>query len=142
MTASTHRSKRFLEQLQPLFVQILEYACGLGIFKLGDISIDGTKIQANGSKHKAMSWEYACQLEVQLKAEVEALLHKAQTEPGETFRDIDIPQEIQRRQERRRQNWGAQSRAVQACPSKIRAGASRVRSQNERAQRQRRGAGS
>ena len=92
--------KRFLEKLAPLFVQILEYACGLGIFKLGDISIDGTKIQANGSKHKAMSWEYACQIEVQLKAEVEALLHKAQTEPGETFRDIDIPQEIQRRQER------------------------------------------
>jgi transposase len=118
--------KRFLEKLAPLFVQIWEYACELGSFKLGDISMDGTKIQANGSKHKAMSWEYACQLEVQLKAEVEASLHKAQTEPGETFRDIDIPPEIQRRQERRHQDWGAQSRAGKACPSKIRAGASRV----------------
>ena len=58
--------KRFLDQLQPLFVQILEYAWSLGIFKLGDISIDGTKIQANASKHKAMSWEYAQKLEVQL----------------------------------------------------------------------------
>ncbi len=38
--------KRFLVQLPSLFVQILEYACHLGIFKLGDISIDGTKIQA------------------------------------------------------------------------------------------------
>ncbi len=38
--------QRFLGQLQPLFVQILEYAYSLGIFKLGDISIDGTKIQA------------------------------------------------------------------------------------------------
>ncbi len=92
--------QRFLEQLQPLFVQILEYACRLGIFKLGDISIDGSKIEANASKHKAMSWEYACKLEVQLQAEVEALWHKSQTETGESFRDIDIPQEIQRRQER------------------------------------------
>ncbi len=92
--------KRFLGQLQPLFVQILVYAGSLGIFKLGDISIDGTKIQANASKHKAMSWEYANKLEVQLQAEVEALLHKSQTEAGESFRDIDIPQEVQRRQER------------------------------------------
>ncbi len=92
--------KRFLEQLQPLFVQILEYAWSLGIFKLGDISIDGTKIQANASKHKAMSWEYAQKLEVQLQAEVETLLHKSQTEAGESFRDIDIPQEVQRREER------------------------------------------
>lgn len=86
--------KRFLEQLQPLFVQILESACSLGIFKLGDISIDGSKIQANASKHKAMSWEYANKLEVQLQAEVSALLHKSQTEVGESFRDIDIPQEL------------------------------------------------
>ncbi len=39
--------RRFLEQLSPLFIGILKYACGLGIFKLGDISIDGVKIKAN-----------------------------------------------------------------------------------------------
>ena len=92
--------KRFLVQLPSLFVQILEYACHLGIFKLGDISIDGTKIQANASKHKAMSWEYANKLEVQLLAEVETLLQKSQTEAGESFGDIDMPQEIQRREDR------------------------------------------
>ncbi len=92
--------KRFLNQLEPLFVEILEYACGLGIFKLGDISIDGTKIKANASKHKAMSWDYACKLETQLQAEVAKLLEQSQTEVGETFRDIDIPQEIQRREQR------------------------------------------
>ncbi len=92
--------KRFLKELEPLFVQILEYAWTLGIFKLGDISIDGTKIEANASKHKAMSWEYACKLEVQLQAEVAVLWHKSQTEAGESFCDIDIPQEIHRRQER------------------------------------------
>ncbi len=47
-----------------------------------------------------MSWEYAQKLEVQLQAEVETLLHKSQTEAGESFRDIDISQEVQRREER------------------------------------------
>ncbi len=92
--------KRFLTDLKPLFVQILEYACGLGIFRLGDISIDGVKIKANASKHKAMSWEYACQLEVQLKGEVEELLRKVETEEGQSGRDIDIPKELQYRKER------------------------------------------
>ena len=92
--------KRFLGQLQPLFVQILEYAYKLGIFKLGDISMDGTKIQANASKHKAMSWEYANKLEAQLQAEVETLFERAHREQGEDFCDIDIPLEVQRRQDR------------------------------------------
>jgi hypothetical protein len=73
--------RRFLEQLSPLFVEILEYACGLGIFNLGDISIDGVKIKANASKHKAMSWDYACQLEEQLQQEVATM--ECQSRKGE-----------------------------------------------------------
>ncbi len=92
--------KRFLEQLSPLFVEILEYACSLGIFKLGDISIDGVKIKANASKHKAMSWDYACKLEEQLKQEVVTLFAKAENESGPGEPEIDIPQELQRRQVR------------------------------------------
>jgi transposase len=92
--------KRFLGQLSPLFVEILEYACGLGIFKLGEISIDGVKIKANASKHKAMSWEYACKLEEQLKQEVATLLGKAESENSRGEPEIDIPQELQRRQAR------------------------------------------
>ncbi len=92
--------KRFLEQLSPLFVEILEYACSLGIFQLGDISIDGVKIKANASKHKAMSWDYAGKLEEQLKGEVAALLAKAENDSGEGEPEIDIPQELQRRQAR------------------------------------------
>jgi len=61
--------QRFLTQLGPLFVEILAYASGLGIFKVGEISLDGVKIEANASKHKAMSWDYACKLEAQLKEE-------------------------------------------------------------------------
>lgn len=92
--------KRFLKQMPALFAQILEYACSLGIFKLGDISIDGSKFKANASKHKAMSWDYACKIEEQLKGEVEALMGKAESELGTSSRDIDIPQELQRREER------------------------------------------
>ncbi len=92
--------KRFLGQLSPLFVEILEYACSLGIFKLGDISIDGVKIKANASKHKAMSWQYACKLEEQLKQEVAILLAKAESENGQGEPEIDIPQELQRREAR------------------------------------------
>ena len=92
--------KRFLKQLSPLFVEILEYACRLGIFKLGEISIDGVKIKANASKHKAMSWDYACKLEEQLKQEVATLLTKAESESSQGGPEIDIPQELERRQAR------------------------------------------
>jgi len=53
-----------------------------GFLKLGDVSIDGTKIEANASKHKAMSWAYAEKLEETLRAEVQTLLQRAETEGG------------------------------------------------------------
>jgi hypothetical protein len=86
--------------LESLFVQILRIAHGLGILKLGDVSIDGTKIQANASKHKAMSWEYAEKLEETLRAEVQTLLQRAETEGGPGSKDIDLPAELKRREER------------------------------------------
>jgi transposase len=92
--------QRCLTQMPSLFVQILEYACGLGIFKLGEISIDGTKIKANASQHKALSWEYACKLETQLQGEVATLLAKAASDLGPQGRDIDMPQEVERRSAR------------------------------------------
>ncbi|MCK5354673.1 MAG: transposase, partial [Methyloprofundus sp.] len=49
--------KRFLSELGELFVMLLQIAHNMKIFKLGDIYIDGTKIKANASKHKAMSWK-------------------------------------------------------------------------------------
>ena len=59
--------KRFINKFKHVFIQILEIAVEMGILKLGDISIDGTKIHANASKHKAMSWKYANKLEAQLR---------------------------------------------------------------------------
>jgi transposase len=49
--------KRFLEELKPLFAQILMIAQTIGIAKLGQVALDGTKVKANASKHKALSWE-------------------------------------------------------------------------------------
>ena len=55
--------KRFLPELGGLFVQILQIAHQLDFLKIGSVSLDGTKIKANASKHKAMSWKYADKLE-------------------------------------------------------------------------------
>jgi transposase len=92
--------QRFLPQVEPLFVQLLRIAHDLGILKLGDVSIDGTKIQANASKHKAMSWAYAEKLEETLRAEVQTLLQRAEAEAGLGSKEIDLPAELKRREDR------------------------------------------
>jgi transposase len=99
-TIATFR-KRFLNQLQPLFVQILMIAREMGLLKLGKVSLDGTKIKANASKHRAMSWKHACKLEKQLKAEVNELLQLAEKADDENLSDgMNIPEELSRRQDR------------------------------------------
>jgi len=92
--------KRFLPELEALFVMILHIAHNMKVFKLGDIYIDGTKMKANASKHKAMSWKYACQLETQLKSEVQTLLEHAEIESKKQKKELDIPAEISRRKDR------------------------------------------
>lgn len=57
--------QRFLPPFEALFVQVLRMAHAMGVLKLGDVSLDGTKIDANASKHHAMSWAYAERLEQQ-----------------------------------------------------------------------------
>lgn len=99
-TIATFR-KRFLEQLKPLFVQILLVASEMGLLKLGKVSLDGTKIKANASKHHALSWDHACKLEQQLRAEVDELIRLAeQTDSEEVPDEMDIPEELGRRQDR------------------------------------------
>ena len=70
--------KRFLGELEGLFKQVLEMAAELGTLRLGRVSLDGTKMQGNASKHKAMSWGHANKLEQQLEGEVKKLLELAQ----------------------------------------------------------------
>src|SRR5512135_2403763 len=66
--------KTFLAELQELFVQILLLAQEAGVFKLGHISIDGSKIHADASKHHAVSYKRLMELDTQLRQEVQALL--------------------------------------------------------------------
>lgn len=93
--------KRFLGELEALFVEILLVGQAMGLVKLGTVSLDGTKIKANASKHKAMSWEYANRLEEQLKGEVHALMRRAEQADGQQRAEqIDIPAELARREQR------------------------------------------
>lgn len=92
--------KRFLPELENLFVQLLVIANVMGLFKLGHVSLDGTKIKANASKHKAMSWGHANKLEAQLQREVQALLKRAEQADAEEEPEIDIPDELTRREDR------------------------------------------
>jgi transposase len=93
--------KRFLPELSTLFVEILVLAEALGLVKLGTVSLDGTKVKANASKHKALSWDYANRLEAQLKQEVEELMRLAEeADQGSLPEEMDIPEELQRREQR------------------------------------------
>ncbi|HEX9868659.1 MAG TPA: IS1182 family transposase [Candidatus Tectomicrobia bacterium] len=98
-TIATFR-KRFLKELEGLFVQMLVVARVMGVFQLGKVSLDGTKIKANASKHKAMSWGYANKLEEQLRREVQELLKKAEQADAEDEPEMDIPDELARREDR------------------------------------------
>ena len=99
-TIATFR-KRFLKELGALFVEILLVAEAMKLVKLGNVSLDGTKIKANASKHKALSWEYANKLEEQLKGEVEELMRLAEeADQCSLPEEMNIPEELKRREER------------------------------------------
>lgn len=99
-TISSFR-KRFLPNIKQWFKEILLIGKELKLVKLGNIYIDGTKVQANASRHKAMSYEYIKKLEKQLEEEIEKLLELAKTkDEEEKDLELDIPEEINRREKR------------------------------------------
>jgi len=91
-----------LKELAELFVQVVKLAQEMGLVKLGTVAIDGTKIKANASRHKAMSHERMKQAEAELKAQIDALLERASTADAAEANEpeVDIPAEIQRREDR------------------------------------------
>jgi transposase len=78
--------RRHLEALGGLFVQVLKLAEKAGLVKLGHVALDGTKIKANASKHKAMSYERMKKREAELKAEVDRWLEAAEAADAEEDR--------------------------------------------------------
>jgi transposase len=99
-TIATFR-RRFLGQIEGLFVQVLLLAREMGVLKLGTLGLDGTKIHADASRHSALSYEHAGKIEAQLKAEVAELLAKAEAADKADIPDgMSIPDELARREDR------------------------------------------
>ena len=99
--------RRHLPVLAQLFTQVLQLCDKAGLVKLGHVAIDGTKVQANASKHKAMSYDRMTEKEKQLRAEVEKLLAQAEATDaaedalyGKGNRGDDLTGEMARRESR------------------------------------------
>jgi transposase len=93
--------RRFLKQIEALFVQVLLLAREMGVLKLGTVALDGTKIHANASRHSALSYGQAGKIEAQLQAEVAELLARAEAEDQADIPDgLSIPEELARREAR------------------------------------------
>jgi transposase len=93
--------KAFLLELQGLFVQVLLLAQESGVLHLGNISLDGTKLHADASKSKAVSYKRLLEIEAKLQGEVAALFALADTSDTRAVAEgMDAPYEIARREER------------------------------------------
>jgi transposase len=99
--------RRHLTALSGLFLQVLMLCRKAGLVKLGHVALDGTKVRANASRHKAMSYERMCAAEEQLSAEVAALLADAERADeeedalyGKEKRGDELPKELKRRKTR------------------------------------------
>ncbi len=93
--------RRFLKQIEALFVQVLGVAREMGVLKLGTVALDGTKIHANASRHSALSYEHAGKIEAQLQAEVADLMAKAEAADQADVPDgMQVPEELARREQR------------------------------------------
>jgi transposase len=112
--------KLHLAALSGLFEQVLRLALEAGAMTLGRVALDSTKVKANASKHKAMSYGRMRERAQQLRAEVKYLLSQAEAADAEDDRRLgpsrrggDLPAELQRRESRRRRIQEAK-RALEA----------------------------
>lgn len=93
--------QRFLVEIEELFVEVLLIAKDMKMLQLGKVSLDGTKLKANASKSKALSYAHIQRLEEQLRQEVQTLLQRAEeVDELENDEEMDIPAELERREDR------------------------------------------
>ena len=134
--------KDHLGALRTLFLQVLKLCQSAGLVKLGHIALDGTKVHANASKHKAMSYERMLKSELQLTEEIDALIRRAEevdSREDERFgkgeRDEDLPAELHRREKRLEKIREAKARleaeAAQARARALRKQAAKARERAE-----------
>jgi len=97
----SHFRKRFGKEFSAIFVQVLQVARENQLSRFGSVSLDGTKIHANASRHSALSYGHAEKIEAKLKAEVQEMLALAEAADQSTVPDgVNLPEEIQRREDR------------------------------------------
>jgi transposase/IS5 family transposase len=93
--------QRFGKQFESAFVQVLQVARENQLSRFGTVSLDGTKIHANASRHSALSYGHAEKIEASLKAEVRELLKLAEATDQTPVPDgMSLPEELKRREER------------------------------------------
>jgi transposase len=141
--------RRHLDALAGLFTQSLHLATRLGMVKMGRVALDGTKLEANASKHKAMSYGRLVDREEQVEAEIahleaaaRALLADAEatdtaedTKFGADGKDVDLPAELDRREKRLARLQAARAQIEAEAAEKAR----RHTEDKERRRRQRAG---
>jgi transposase len=135
--------KTHLDAFADVFVQVLRLARAAGLVRLGTIAVDGTKVQGNASRHKAMSYAYMTKEEARLRAEIDALLKRAQDVDADddaalgTRRGDELPAELRRRQDRLTVIQEARKRLE--AEAKAAADAERQRRADDEAERQQTG---
>ena len=134
--------QRHLDLIAKLFVQVLLLCQKAGLVKLGNIAIDGTKVKANASKHKAMSYDRMCETEKRLAAEVKALLAAAAQADaeedgrfGKGKRGDELPEELARRESRLVKIRAAKAALEQEAKEKAERAAAEARAKNEKRRR-------
>jgi transposase len=117
--------KRHLDALAGLFLQVLQLCQKAGLVKLGHVAIDGTKMKANASKHKAMSYDRMEETAQRLRQEVEELLRKAaatdeaeDVQYGKGKSGDELPVELARRESRLKKIREAQTELKQEAKEK------------------------
>lgn len=108
---------RHLEEFRELFVQVVRLAREAGLVKLGRVAVDGTKVGAHASRHKAMSYGRMRKVEKRLRREIDELLERAAAQDasedehyGPDLRGDELPEELRRREDRLRKIQEAKAR--------------------------------
>jgi transposase len=135
-TAISEFRRVHLEALTGLFVQVLQLCQKAGLVKLGHVALDGTKVKANASKHKAMSHERMSKSEKQLEEEVQKLMAEAEhvdeeedERYGKDKRGDELPEELRRRKTR--------LEAIQRAKQRLEAEAAQARAEELKEQAER-----
>jgi transposase len=136
--------KRHLKALAGLFLQVLKLCQKAGLVKLGHVALDGTKVKANASKHKAMSYDRMLKAEQHLKDEIQSLLNEAQrtdaaedAKYGKGKRGDELPDELARRESRLKKIQEAKAALEQEAKERAEREAEEAREKNAEREKKR-----